>query len=314
MNPNELHQKALRASVNFQKAEVELLVILSQMDLQKAYLSLGYSSLFAYVVKGLKFSEAQACTLIQVSRKSREVPELKQEIENGSLSISKAKKVVSVITKENQKEWIEKAQSLTHRDLEKEVARLNPESITSREFIKTISENTYRFHMGISSDVLQSLKRSQMLLSQRKRKMLSLEETLKALSDFYLEKKDPLLKAGFKNSGANAQNLQGKSKEVSKKSLQTFTVNQLSICPEKSRTTSSMRRSVIPSFLKRQVMQRDQGRCSYISKNGTQCQSTSFVQIHHRRPLSRGGTHVLSNLQTLCAAHHQFHHRMERAS
>ena len=43
-----LHQKALRLSEGYRKHEALLLEVLIEIDRQKAYLPLGYSSLFQY--------------------------------------------------------------------------------------------------------------------------------------------------------------------------------------------------------------------------------------------------------------------------
>ena len=68
----------------------------------------------AYAVHDLKLSESVALNFINVARKSVQVPELKAEIEAGSFCVSKARKIVSVITPENKTDWIEKAKTLSY--------------------------------------------------------------------------------------------------------------------------------------------------------------------------------------------------------
>ena len=67
--------------------------------------------------------ESHAYAFITVSRKAVEVPELKTAIASGTLNLSTAKRVVSVIERSNQKEWIRKASTLSQRNLEREVVR-----------------------------------------------------------------------------------------------------------------------------------------------------------------------------------------------
>lgn len=55
------------------------------------------------------------------------VPEIKEAVDTGLLSMSKARRLSPVIEKENVQEWIAKAIELPERELEKEVAQMNPE-------------------------------------------------------------------------------------------------------------------------------------------------------------------------------------------
>src|SRR5262249_48620973 len=121
-----LHELALQAAANYFRAEAELLDILQKIDKERTYRQLGYTSLFLYAVGALKLPEGTAYNFINVARKAREVPALKAAIAASDLSVGKARRIVSVLTLENQDEWIEKAKNLSQRSLEKEVARVNP--------------------------------------------------------------------------------------------------------------------------------------------------------------------------------------------
>ncbi|MGZ3687872.1 MAG: hypothetical protein ACXVBW_06215, partial [Bdellovibrionota bacterium] len=118
----ELHRQALIAAKEYFKAEAALLDILQKIDACRGFRQLGYPSCFTYAVGALKLSEATAMNFISVARKSKEVPALQAAIANAELSVSKARKIVPVLTPENQEEWIEKAKSLPQRELERQVA------------------------------------------------------------------------------------------------------------------------------------------------------------------------------------------------
>ncbi|MCC7405858.1 MAG: hypothetical protein IT288_15770, partial [Bdellovibrionales bacterium] len=97
----ELHAKALAAVARWKTAEIELLQVLDEVEGHKGYLRYGYNSLFQYAVKALGLSEGVAYNLINVGRAAREIPELKTAIASGALSVSKARKITSVLTREN---------------------------------------------------------------------------------------------------------------------------------------------------------------------------------------------------------------------
>ena len=109
---NALHLRALEIVSRYSRVEAELLDILIQIERAKAYRQLGCNSLFVYATCELKLSESVAYAFISVARKSMTVPTLKTEIERGGLSVSKASRVVSVITPANDAEWITKAKTL----------------------------------------------------------------------------------------------------------------------------------------------------------------------------------------------------------
>jgi hypothetical protein len=60
----------------------------------------------------------------------------------------------------------------------------------------------------------------------------------------------------------------------------------------------------IPPARRRAVERRDGGRCQVPG-----CRHAIFVDVHHLKLRSEGGTDELDNLLTLCAAHHRALHR-----
>lgn len=130
----QLHERALEAARRFKQAECDLVTIFQELDQTKAFARLGHASLFEYGVKALGLSEANTYAFIQVARKSREVPALMQAIQTGALTVSKAKKITSVITREDQEDWLAKARTLSKAGLEKEVREriLKPTSTSAR--------------------------------------------------------------------------------------------------------------------------------------------------------------------------------------
>ncbi|HEU4583036.1 MAG TPA: HNH endonuclease signature motif containing protein [Polyangiaceae bacterium] len=76
--------------------------------------------------------------------------------------------------------------------------------------------------------------------------------------------------------------------------------------PSRSRTRA---RQEIPPALRRAVLRRDERRCRVAG-----CRNATFLDLHHIRPRSEGGSHSAGNLVTLCSAHHRALHRGELRS
>ncbi|MDE0218112.1 MAG: HNH endonuclease [Spirochaetaceae bacterium] len=65
----------------------------------------------------------------------------------------------------------------------------------------------------------------------------------------------------------------------------------------------------IPAAVRRQVWQRDGGRCSYIDRQtGRRCNSRHRIEIDHILPYALGGGADPGNLRLLCGAHHRRRH------
>jgi hypothetical protein len=62
-------------------------------------------------------------------------------------------------------------------------------------------------------------------------------------------------------------------------------------------------RATIPPRVRREVLARARGCCQ-----APGCRRTQFLEVHHLKPRSRGGTHALANLVVLCSRCHQLWH------
>lgn len=275
-----IHEKALRLAGTFKKAEHDLLTVLEEVDSNRVFEKLGYSSLFTYVVGALKIPESYAYALINVSRKAKQIPELKLAIASGDLSVSQAKRITSVITPQNSAEWISKAQNLTQRQLEKEVVAVNPKK--SIEKMTYVTTERMQFQCGISENLMKKIRRVQDLVSQRLKRGATLEEALEIIITDYLQRKDPVKKA----------------ERVKAKVLK--------------QQSSRKVRPPMPATVKHQVVRRDRGQCSFVDPQGKRCAETRWVDIHHVKPVALGGTHEPENLATLCFHHHRLFHDQNR--
>ncbi|MGK5090049.1 hypothetical protein WDW86_21060 [Bdellovibrionota bacterium FG-2] len=95
----QIHQRAVELSARYKRAEAELLEILDQVDRHRVYLKHAHSSLFLYVIHELGLSESVAYNLIAVARKAREVPEIRDLIASGSMTLSNARRITPILTK-----------------------------------------------------------------------------------------------------------------------------------------------------------------------------------------------------------------------
>ena len=290
-----LHHKAVFCVKNCRTSEKEMILVLEEIDKNKTYLAFGKPSLWRYCVETLGLTESETYRFIQVSRTSAKIPELKEAILSGNLSVGKASRITSVITPENQDTWIPMALTSTHREIEREIRQENPKPIP-KERIKVLTPTRSELRLSISIELEQKLKRAFEVSHHT-----SMEEMLNSMTDFYLKRKDKLQKAERiqkkKDKKQSTLHLQGKS-ETSHPSTPT----------PREKTASDPSREV-PMPIQNAVVLRDRGQCQF-----KDCKETKFVQIHHIKPYSQGGKHTLDNLTTLCSAHHKMMHEHHSAS
>jgi 5-methylcytosine-specific restriction endonuclease McrA len=285
-----IHRTALDAAQGYRRAESTLVDALMAVDRERVFLQLGHASLFVYAVQALGLSEAVAYNAITVARKAREVPALQEQIRAGKIGISKAKKIASVLTLANQSEWLDKAATLSSRQIEKEVAKASPRE-AAPESARYVSEKRLELRLGIEEAQLSRLRRAQDRVSQSQGRAVSLEETLQIAVDFYLNAKDPLEKA---------KRAVVRRRTVAVEGSPTERVD--------SRFTGTVR-APIPAVVKHRVLLRDGAACQFRRPDGLLCGAQRWVDTHHLIPVSEGGAHAPENLQTLCRAHHREVHR-----
>lgn len=296
-----IHHQAMTAVKNFKVCEVELLNALEEADKFRVFTSLNFSSLFKYATDGLGLSDDVAYVFINVARKSRQVPELKTAIASGEITVSKAKKITAVINPENKNHWLDAAKSCSKKELEKLVAAESPK-LAVPEKASYVSGDRLQLQVGVSEKFMLKLRKLQDLLSRKKRRPVSLEETMDYSVDETLKKVDPVAKAKRQVARGKVSDLQLVPGPVESK------IDRIRAQESTDKFNSSVRKP-LAAAIKHRLNLKYEGRCGFIDANGKRCVESRFIEVHHIQPLSEGGTDDLENLEMLCSGHHKVRHR-----
>lgn len=70
--------------------------------------------------------------------------------------------------------------------------------------------------------------------------------------------------------------------------------------------TSEARGRYVPAQVKREVMKRDGGRCTFVAGNGRRCEAREHLEYDHVTPIARGGKTRADNLRLRCRTHNQW--------
>ncbi len=279
----DLNQLAKQLAKDIISKEAELLSVLIQMHKENWFRRLGYPGIFDYVTKELKLSEAQAFYYKKVMEKSFEVPRLSEAVINGELSLSKARRIVPVVTLSNCDTWIKTANTLKQRPLESEVAKVNPQA-RIKESVKQVGPELVQMTISVTPEVAAQLKRVQDLEAQRTKEDVKWNKVMETMTKEYLEKHDPVKRA----------------ERLSSRKL-------IPLLPKPGR-------HAIAARTKHAVHLRDGAQCTEKLTDGTRCEERRWLELDHILPVHQGGLNTPENLRTLCGFHHRGRHERAHAS
>jgi hypothetical protein len=338
-----LHSRAQNLSQMHRELEAKLCACLREIDQTRLYRKLGVPSLFQYAVQVLKLSESVAYAFITVSRTSREIPEFETAINEKSLSVAKASRMVARLTRDNAKEVIEFAKSHTSREIDLEMARRNPKSART-DRMRPLDAETFELRAQVSRELQEKIKRLESILAQ-KDQATTLSHVLEFAVMEALKVHDPVLKAervsarAQRKSQSQSQNLIDSGLSMVKDTLSSSDELCLVRVSQASGPTSSepsgsgsepnamlplpdtkrdnepkrIERRPLAAHVKHALFLRTHGRCTYVNERGERCNSDRYLHVHHIRALSQGGTDDLGNLTHLCSFHHELVHQLSFA-
>ncbi len=276
-----VHARALSIAERFRKIEWELIEILQLVEETKFYQRMNCKSLFSYAHDILGLSESAAYMFNTVAKKASHIACLQRSLQEGKISVSKASRIVSTLTPRNAEELVRFAETHKLREIDYEVARLNPRA-RSRERAKVISEDAVELTITVSKKGYEDLCRIVSL-----KDCASLADAVEKSTDLFLKTHDPVRKAKLSRGQKTREPLFNRGLD-----------------PD-----AGSGREPLTAEQRHAVFSRDEGRCTYCS-SGERCDSDRWVHIHHIVPVSDGGSNDPSNLTTLCSFHHKLVHQL----
>ena len=279
----EIHERVGRYTKQLKTNDGPLLRALTDAAKLKLHRKFNRTGLYRYAIDILKMDEGIARQYITVANKCVDFPQVLEAIKSNKFATAKAARFVSILKPDNVDAFIELATHLNYRDLDHQIAAINPKKRRSNH--KPIDADKVRSSHDMPKDFPKKLKRLAHLLKKEE------SEALEYSVDLALEKLDPVKKA----ERAKPRKSNQEPKEL---------------CAHK---ISIAKRKPLPAATKHAIHRRDQGRCTEIHEDGTRCENTSWLHIHHIIPIEDGGTNELGNLTTLCSTHHEIRHQLEFA-
>jgi 5-methylcytosine-specific restriction endonuclease McrA len=344
LTPSQLSDHALLRELGNciqqdRETTARMLGYLAEVDARRLYLPAGYPSMYAYLVGAWNMSEGTAFKRIRVARAAKEFPAIIEALAAGQLnlnavmllapylSVGTAADLLSAAANKNRSE-IEHlvAQRFPRPDLATMIQPMatqatpcqlaaRPVSLSATELgmpdpvapnehhavtptvpdavrvpaspaapvaparIATLAPQRFGIQVTVDQETHDLLRYAQALLGHTVPSSDVAQVLNRALTSLVQELEKHKLGAGSKSRPAARR----RSRPATGKSEARY----------------------IPTAVRRTVWERDQGRCTFVSRNGKRCDACTRLEFDHVTPVARGGLSTASNLRLSCRAHNQ---------
>ena len=254
---------------------LKILFHLIELDDRGIYRELGYSSLFDYCVRELRYSESSSVRRVTAARALRDNPELAELFLEGKVNLCTIATAAEGLR--DKRTVVSEIVGKSKREVELLVA---PVVAVIREKIKPVvleepatlfvpeakKEQRYTIQFSVTKEVFEQYEQVKNQLSNKLGSKLSVE-------------------------GVFTELLQ---KELNRKG-------------RKSRKAANPDSRYVPENLKHEVRERDSHQCAFVSDNGVRCSSKVYLQFDHIDAWGNGGKTEEPNLRLLCSCHNKLH-------
>ncbi len=289
---------------------LKVISFLREIRFRSLHLEMGYSSLFTFCIAELKYSEAAAYYRINTLDIVDELPEIKQAIESGELSMTtlsmvqsackaKKRKTKIKVSAEDKKSLLEKVKGKSKKQTEAILHQHFPElqTVAKPETEKKLSDDLIGIFFNADPELMKKFKEIKDLTAHQNPSP-SYQELFHMMSDFMLDRIDPVRKA---------------KRALRKDKIQHKGESQLQPCEVESTVENT---AEIPpptpsrhcsAKTERVIWTRAQSRCEHVdNKTGHRCSETRRLQLDHMIPYAVSYDSSEHNMQLLCTQHNLY--------
>jgi hypothetical protein len=300
-----------------------VLACIAEIDRRQLYAERGHSSLFEFLVRDFGYSPGAAMRRIDGARLLRELPDVQNKIESGTLTLSQANQIQRAARE------MKKAERFLSTE-EKQKLILQLEHASKKETEKIIAEGldlpviyTQKqiHHRDASVKLTMTFSVDQIEVLEQARNMASHSLSGQNWSEFFVHLANKELARRTKIKSKSTVSSLSDKKIVTKVKSANDTVTGLENAGAFSGVSTKNRdhidfatvkkRRALSAALRKRVLTAN-ARCQFKNKRGELCNSSRYLQIDHIRSVRRGGENDFENLQVLCGTHNRHKYIMGR--
>ena len=329
----QLDDESLRRDLRFlaqreRHGLVALLIHLAEYDRRRLSDEEGYPSTYTYCVKCLCYDEGGAYRRIHAARVCKRYPHILNFVATGELSLSSLLLLSPVLTDSNQEDLILLARGKSKRDLEAQLAELDPRPGSPDAWRRVPAPPAWGPASVAPLTTPSADSTAGSFLPAKMTGILAEQPPLEwqAVMPLSLER----VRIGFDAATVLMKLIdrakqvlrhkypEGRLEDVLRDALEILLErkdpqNRLSLkpgeaapVPEPRFLTAWRGGRYIPARVKRAVWQRDDGRCAWRFVDGTLCGSRDAIEFDHFRPFAKGGrSDDARNVRLLCRMHNR---------
>jgi 5-methylcytosine-specific restriction endonuclease McrA len=329
LSAGELTSRLYSLRAAERKLIVEFLGYLGELDARKTYLELGFSSTFAFCTDHLGLSKSSAYRRTTAARLMVRFPLVAAYLEDGRLGLTTLVELRDALDAETVLSVLDRAAGRTEDEVKVLAAALRPRPAPPdllRRLPQPPADSTSTPQLMLAVPVpevgsgpepqiqarpvpirpakLDPISETQHVLRVTVPQAFvdDLEAVRDALSHVIPDRKlDKVLHECIRRTlEQHARRRTGSDKTTGSKAGKTDRKAQ-------------PRGRYLPVEVRRQVWQRDEGRCAFVSADGRRCGATYKLEFHHVHPFAKGGAATVDNIAVRCAMHNGFHAAMDFA-
>lgn len=300
--------------------EAELVSHIGEVDARRLFARMACSSMFVYCIEVLHLSESEAYMRIAVARASRKYPLLLEMLSGGRLHLSGIAKLAPHLTDENCEELLTRSTHKTKREIELLLVERKPKPDVPTS-VRKLPQRRHSARVNVAATAGQTHEAQETQLRPD-----GVGERLAKSAAAVAAKPEPLSPSTYKVTFTASTELRDKLERL----RALCGVDDLSDAIDAAVTeklerlearrfgkTSKPRQTIeeadtspssrhIPAAVRRAVVARDGGRCTFIDAEGRRCSARDRLEFHHRKPFAKGGDRSVSNIALMCRTHNVY--------
>ena len=309
---------------------------LAEIEARSLFLRRGFASLFEYAVRELGYSDAAAGRRIAAMRLCAANPHTRERLRDtpqAATSLAVAALPTEpplVLDAVGRRKLVEEAAGKSTRQVKRMLADLDPELAAAADRVRPLGNGRYELKAVIDAECQRGLEQLASLLSHVDPRM-TVGQLVGRLVREALDRHDPSRRRPRTGSRPAVAHAHAAPTPAAEPDRRTASPPKQTARPAVSATSTAQTRPgcdghaapapksrasgrAIPAAVKREVWQRDRGRCRYVDPHTRRrCTSRHLLQIDHVLPYGLGGGSDPANLRLLCHAHHRHRHRSASA-
>ena len=306
LSDSQLIDELKRLVHDDRRLTARLLVHLAEVDARKLYLKHACSSLHVYCVQRLGMSDPEAYLRIHAARTASRHPRIFDMVAQNELHLTGIALLSQHLTVDNCDDLLDAAAHNSKRELEQLLADSFPKPDAPAMVRRLPQPQARAPRTGPARSPAQQPKPARAVVEPTAPERYKIQLTASAALHDKLREAQAVLRHQVPTGDIAEifeRALDVLLKDTKKKKFGATEQPRESVS---SPTTRGHRSRHIPNAVKRAVVERDGGQCTFVDGDGNRCQARSLIEFHHLEAFARGGGHTVDNTTLRCAPHNRF--------